>query len=244
MPQSKVAFNKALISRPIIYDEALITSVLRYGEADCIVRLFTLGQGRLSAFYKKGSSAKKTGVAQALALGQVGLMKNQGKLLRMVSCDLDPGALNIFDVRSFAYRAYLAELIEKFLPEEEPALEMFLAIKQAFLAIEKAPCSSILRAFEVKLLDYCGYWPEMIDTEVIAFDPQNFRFLDKVRENAWEFSSKAMEMAQSMLIAKIGSINYEGPSELLMIGRIFQNRVRLMGCELKSASFLKQLNQY
>lgn len=237
-----VKAGRSVISRPILYDEALITSVMRYGETDFIVRLFTKEQGRLSAFYRRGAKAKK-GSVQALALGQVGLIRNQGKLLSMVSADLDPQALAIMELKNFGYRAYLAEIIEKFLPEEEPAPEMFFAIKEAFLAIEKAAYPSILRAFEVKLLDYCGYWPESCDV-VNGFDPVSFRFTEKMGENIWEFSTKALKMAQAMLIAKVGSINYDNPSELLMIGRIFQNRVRLMGCEIKSASFLKQLNQY
>lgn len=200
-----------------------------------------MGQGRLSAFYKGGIRAKKTGAVQALAVGHVGLKKTRGRLLHMVSCDLDPQALLPIDVKSFACRAYLAELLEKFLPEEEPAEEMFEALKQAFRAIDEAPLSGIIRAFEVKLLDYCGYWPEMPSTPVIAFDPKNFRFTDEPNDATWEFSAEALTMARSMLIAKIGSINYEGRSELLMIGRIFQSRVRLMGYELKSANFLKQL---
>ncbi len=236
--------NKSLIARPVFYDEALITSVLRYGEADSIVRLFTLKDGRVSAFYKRGFSAKKTGSVQALAIASVGLVKNQGRLLRMVSCDVAPSAFDLLELKSFGYRAYLAELIEKFLPEEEPAEQIFFDLKQAYVAIEKAPCASILRAFEVKLLDYCGYWPEISSDEIKAFDPIKICFTNEHNEHTWEFSASALKVASSMLIAKIGSINYECSSELLMIGRIFQNRVRLMGCELKSASFLKQLNQY
>lgn len=234
--------NGSLLTQSAIYEEALITSVVRFGESDCIVRLFSLNKGRLSAFYRRGFVSKK-GQVQALAFGRVGLIESNKKLLRMISCDLDPSsALALFELKSFAYKAYLAEILEKFLPEEEPAVELFLAIKEAFLALETTLRSCTLRAFEVKLLDYCGYWPEMPSEEVMAFDHKNMRFTHEPSHDTWEFSPKALEMAKSMLIAKIDHINYEDCSELLMIGRIFQSRVRLLGCELKSASFLRQLN--
>jgi DNA repair protein RecO len=232
--------KRSLVAKPTFFEESLITSVVRYGESDCIVKLFTKNKGRLTAFYRRGLKDKKSGVVQALALGQVGLIKNHGKLLQMVSCDLDANNFDFSDIKNFAYRAYLSEIVEKFLPEEEPAYEIYEALVQAFSAL-KVINSGILRAFEVKILNYCGYWPEIPNGLVMAFDPKNFYFTPEKNQENWEFSNKALEIARSMLIAKIGHINYEDSLELLMIGRIFQNRVRLMGYELKSASFLKQI---
>lgn len=238
--------NKSAISKPIRYDDALITSIVRFGESDCIVRLFTKNGGRIAVFFKRGLAMKKgAGSVQALLFSRVGLIEHPQKLARLVSSDIDP--LNIIpcSLRVFAYRAYLAELIEKMLPEAERAPDIFDVTKDAYAALlAQGAKPAILRAFELKLLNYCGYLPEFPSDkgETIGFDPLSQRFTEVVEEGHYDFSPEAIKLAQSMLIAKVGSINYEG-SELMMIGRIFHNRLRLMGLgPLKSVDFLKQLS--
>lgn len=242
--------SKSLIKRPPYFDDALITSIVRYREADCIVRLFTRSGGRTSAFYRRGLSIRKgTGAVFAPSLAKVGLVDSSHKLLRMVSCDIVPRAL-VFSqsLRSFGYSAYLCELIEKFLPEADPAPEIFLMIEDALFSLEKNTASaSLLRSFEVKLLEYCGYLPELPqgteEQAVRAFDPVSCRFTSDISESSFPFSSMALLLLKSMLIAKVGSVNYEESGELLMIGRVFQSRLKLLGLSpLKSVAFLKQLS--
>jgi DNA repair protein RecO len=238
--------HKSAIAKPTTYDDALITSMVRYGEADCIVRLFTKNGGRLSAFFKRGLAMKKgIGSVQAPLFSRVGLIEHTHGLTRLVSSDLDPTSIISCSLRVFAYRSYLAELIEKMLPEAEAAPEIFSLTEDTYAAlITQGAKPAILRAFELKLLDYCGYLPEFpgSDTAVLAFDPMAQRFTSEHVEGCWPFSKQAVALAHSMLIAKVGSISYEG-SELMMIGRLFQNRLKLMGLlPLKSVDFLKQLS--
>lgn len=240
--------NKSALAKPIIYDDALITSVMRYGEKDCIVRMFTRESGRMSAFFKRGMSGKQ-GAVFAPALARVGLLGVSNHLARLVSCDIDPVfALSSLSLKKFGYSAYLMELIEKFLPESDPAPEIFTMIEEAFATlVAKEASASLLRSFELKLLDYCGYLPEMPHEEhehaVMAFDPVACRFLSSATDESVAFSYDALILAKSMLIAKVGAVNYESTQELLMIGRIFKSRFTLMGLTpLKSVAFLKQLS--
>lgn len=241
--------SKSLMAKPLIYDDAFITSVVPFGESDCIVRLFTRQSGRMSAFFKRGLSGKKGAfTAQAPALARVGLNESGQKLARLHSCDIDPKTLSLFSsVKAFGYSAYLAELIEKFLPEGDPAESIFELVEDSLANLfvdDTRAC--MLRGFELRLLDFCGYLPEMPnddeEDQIVAFDPILSRFLFEANENSLPFSPLAVKLAKAMLIAKIGAINYEGP-ELIMIGRIFQSRIKLMGLSsLKSVAFLKQIS--
>lgn len=245
-----VEIRKSPIAKPVRFDDALLTSVVRYGESDCVVRLFTKQSGRIAAFFKRGLKITKgNGIAQAPALAHIGFIESPNKLARLVSLDLDPKTYLAFgSPKIFGYAAYLAELVEKFLPEADPAPDVYSMIEEAFLALmERGATPVILRWFELRLLDYCGYLPE-ISTEacrenVVAFDPISCQFLDEKTDGSIPFSIEALKLAEVMLIAKIGAVNYDNEVLLLMIGRIFQSRLKLLGCSpLKSVLYLKQIS--
>ena len=78
-------------SRPLDYDEAIITSMVRYGEADCIVRLFCAKKGSISAFVKNGLKSSKTrgSIIQAPARAYIGTScKPNVTLHRLVQVDI------------------------------------------------------------------------------------------------------------------------------------------------------------
>lgn len=237
--------GKAALIKPLIYDDALITSLIPYGEADCIVRMLTKDHGRLAAFYKGGLATKKNrSAAQAAVFSHVGFVEHATKMPTIKSIDTDPMFNDLKDIKVFAFRAYVAELIEKLIPEGEACPQVFMLALETFEALQALGARSIiLRAFELKLLDYCGYLPEIYaDFAVQFFDPVHQRFLATKEEGAIPFSKDALHLAQAMLIAKVGSMAYEG-NELMMIARIFQNRLKLMGLlPLKSVEFLRQLS--
>ncbi len=241
--------TSSAIAKPIEYDDALITSVIPYADTDCIVRLFARGRGRMVAFCRGGRAFKKNNNAPcAPALARVGLVQGGHKLTRLVTCELDLGAIMPTTPRIFGLRVYIAELIEKLLPEEDAAEDIFIIVEEVFAALAEPTSSGVaLRAFELKLLEYCGYLPEMPTEEqenaVVGFDPSASRFTTSLHEDYFAFSPSAVRLAKTMLIAKIGGVNYEYDDELMMIGRIFQSRLKVMGLfPLKSVAFLKQLS--
>lgn len=233
------------LARPVFYDDAYITSLIGYGESDCIVRMLTKSRGRITAFFKRGLAQRKgSGSIQAPLFAQVGLIEHPHKMPSMVSCDGYPSSIMPQVVKVFAYQSYLAELLEKLLPEEEPALEIFDLVQESFEALAHHQAKPfILRAFELKILNFCGYLPEIPDdSHIKAFDPVEQKFVSELQPPCFPFSHQAIQVARSMLIAKVGSIPYEG-SELMMIGRIFHHRLKVMGLlPLKSVDFLKQVS--
>jgi DNA repair protein RecO len=216
-----------------------------YGETDCVVRLFTKNQGRLSAFYRRGMApGKNKSMVQAPHFAHIALKDSLRGLSKLISLDLEPESWYPCPAKVLGYRAYVAELLEIFIPEGESAFDVYAMTQDAFLALLKHGANpAILRAFELKLLAYGGYLPEFFADAslVVAFDPLGQTFQRNLLEGFFPFSEQAYRLAQSMLIAKIGRINYQGP-ELRMIGRIFQTRLKLMGVRpLKSVAFLKEL---
>ncbi len=243
--------RKSFIKKPLSYDDAFITSIVAYGDKDCIVRMFTRSRGRMTAFFARGLVVRKgMGAAQAPILARVGFIDSTNGLLRLSFCDSDPEVMRLFScLKAFGYGAYLAELIEQFLPEADAAPEIFELILEAFEGLDAYGAHpGLLRAFELRLLALSGYLPEMPkegeQEQILAFDPVGCRFLDELTKGSLPFSYAALKLAQIMLIAKVGAVNYEEETELLMIGRIFQSRLKLMGlASLKTVTFLKQIQR-
>lgn len=236
------------LERPVVYDEAFVTSLVRYGESDCIVRLFLRREGRLVAFFKSGLAIKKTrGAIQSPSLARVGYIPgHEGRMARLCSCDLDPKSyLWASSLKLFAYGNYLAELTEKLLPEEEPAHQIFDLLHEALLACGKWGAeAAILRAFELKLLEYLGYLPEFPRdlTTRIFYDPLACHFVNEHQAQSFELSPDALSTAQAMLNSPFQTIASKDEHLLTVIGRIFFSRLRLMGMlPLKSTAFFREL---
>jgi DNA repair protein RecO len=216
---------------------------VRYHDSDCIVRLFCEQKGRMTSFFKRGLINRKgISAVQAHVFSKVGFLEHPHKMATMVSCDSEPECLLPTPLKVFCFRSYISEIIEKLLPESDPAPEIFALTKDCYhCLIRNGPHAVTLRAFELKLLRFLGYMPELPkDTEVSSFAPKDQKFIH-LGSSDLIFSPEAIRLARLMLIAKIGTISYEG-QDLALIGRIFSTRLKMLGLwPLKSVSFFKQV---
>jgi DNA repair protein RecO len=239
--------SKALLERPYLYDDAFITSLSRYGEADCIVRLFTRSSGRLSAFFRRGlMPTRLSGAVAVLTYARIAHSNlSDDRMTKLYQVDLDPSSLGVASsLKLFAYNAYIAELVEKLVPEYEIAEAIFDLILMAHKTLlEKGPQSFILRALELKLLDKLGYLAEIpIKDQDFFYDPLSSCFLVHRTTQAFFISSSALRIGKELLAAPLGAIHYEDHEELMMLGRIFHSRLKLLGLlPLKSLAFFKQV---
>jgi hypothetical protein len=244
----KVKARQSLISRPLLYDEALVTSLYRFGETDCIVRLFTRHQGRVNMFYKRGLEPRRDGQGTLVTLGlaRIGyIIGSDQRMARLYTIEPDPRCLLLASsLKLFAYTSYLAELIEKLLPENEVAESIFELILETHNALlNQGPQSYILRALELKLLNYLGYLPELPEPKNSYFyDPMGCRFMNNPETNYFEISKLALALARNMLLGPWESFAHAQKPELMMIARIFHGRLKLLGLlPLKSMAFFKRL---
>lgn len=145
-------------------DEIIITSLVRYGEADCIARVFTREHGRMSVFCRSAfkPSKKRGSVLQAPARGRM-TFKSKATGMATLS-ELDLGAYTqalASNLRGFALAAYATELMEVFVPEQDTATQLFDLLDDF---LKKAATTEVLtidiRSFEFKLLEFCGLLSE------------------------------------------------------------------------------------
>lgn len=141
-------------------DEAIITSLVRYGEADCIARVFTREHGRMSVFCRNAfkPSKKRGSVLQAPARGHM-TFKTKATGMATLS-ELDLGAYThalASSLRGFALASYATELVEIFVPEHDQAAQVFDLLDDFLRHAAMAELATAdIRAFEFKLLELCG----------------------------------------------------------------------------------------
>jgi DNA repair protein RecO len=245
-----VARISSLLSPAPIFDEAMVTSVVRYRDSDCIARLFTKNYGRITAFYSRGLkySKKGQGIIQSPSFSWVSFLPSkQEGMAKLTSCDIDPQSLVFcLSAKSYFLGSYLSEIIEILLPLEEQACEIFLLSQKIVDLLKISDNLEVyLRAFELKLLKFTGYLPDLdIDLEQIAaYDPQKCIFLKEQLPNTVVFSREALNLAKMLLITPIEEINLNINTNLLMmIAKIFHIRLRQINQKpLNSIKFRRYL---
>lgn len=142
------------------FDEVIITSLVRYGEADCIARVFTREHGRLSVFCRSAfkPSKKRGSVLQAPARGRIAFKQKATGLATLSELNIGEYTYELAsNLRGFALAAYATELIEVFVPEHDPSNQLFDLLDNFLRQAALSEVSTAeIRAFEFKLLDLCG----------------------------------------------------------------------------------------
>jgi len=247
--------SRSIISRTIDYDQAFVTSYIKYGESDAIVRLFTRKHGRLSAFCKRAFKPSKArgGNLQAPSLAQVGLLfKNSREkstgLANLVKLDISPRIFVISqNIKSYAWFCYLCEIVEVFLPEHENYSYIYRLLEQSLNLVSERD-ATLLRAFELKLLDTCGYLPDLANiseskpTAQINTDILPGGIESSIESEILSFDLVARELALELLEKDLGEVKNISIARLKMVGRIFRSYLKLIrATPLKSVAFLKEL---
>lgn len=148
-----------------IRDEGLVLRTRDLGEADKVVTLLTRQRGKIQAV-ARGARRARSGllpIAQLFAYGQYLVFINrslhnlsQGQLVH-------PFRRLHEDLTAMAYAAYVAELADVSLPEEEPYADAFAATLAALELLEKGEHRPqlIINWYQLKMSIILGYQPEM-----------------------------------------------------------------------------------
>jgi DNA repair protein RecO (recombination protein O) len=144
--------------------EAIVLRLTDYGEADRIVSLFTLDQGRISGVARGAKRSRKrfAGALESFAHLRLQLQLGSG-LPTLLSADI----LSIFpgvraDLAKIGCAAYACELVERLTPEAEPNPRLFRLLFCYLERLDQAPPSpSDRRFFAVNLLKILGYQPDL-----------------------------------------------------------------------------------
>ncbi|OPL16421.1 MAG: hypothetical protein AVO39_06105 [delta proteobacterium MLS_D] len=137
-----------------------------YGEADRIVTFFTAERGKLKGIAKSArKSAKRfSNAIELFSLSQIIFSRRRAGTLYLIE---DCHVVNHYsrireDLEKTLAASYFIELIDLFSLEEKPAAHLFDHLKTFLDLLEDGPFSaSLVRLFELRLLNLCGYEPAL-----------------------------------------------------------------------------------
>jgi DNA repair protein RecO (recombination protein O) len=238
----------------LAFEDVLVTGLIPYGESDLVVRLLSRSRGRTAAFARGAKRSKKrfAGSLQLLARGKAGLKQRRGADLATLESLEATGVLFGLaeDPLRYGRAAYLVDITEKLVPEEEPVPELFdrLCASLERLAAGAAD-ARLLRAYELLLLDDTGYLPDLLESSDdpaergIALDPSSGELLAHPGPGAVPFDAAAQDAALALVQAPLHEPPDVDDDTLRVVGRLFASHLRRMGLkDLKTIQFLKALS--
>ncbi|MBJ6752515.1 DNA repair protein RecO [Geomonas anaerohicana] len=203
--------------------EGIVLRLTDFGEADRIVTLFTLEQGKLQGVARGAKRSKKRFAGALEPFAHLKLQLHLGTSLPTLS---SADIVGIFpgiraDLARIGCAAYACELVERLTPEDEPNPRLFRLLYCYLERLNDAPASpSDRRFFAVNLLKILGYQPEL-----------------QVRGVSEETASL---LARAMQTGRFGAVVF--PDALLREADLLLNpAIDLhLDRELKSLAFLKE----
>ncbi|MGV8049709.1 MAG: DNA repair protein RecO [Anaerolineaceae bacterium] len=144
--------------------QAVVLRHLEYGEADRILTLFTLEQGKLQAIAKGVRKIHSRKAGHLEPFSQVNLFMAKGRNLAVIT---QAEAMRTFpgiraDLRLTAYAAYVAELVDRFTYEEGESRQLYNLLVDTLMRLEEGSHpTTVVHYYEVQLLDVLGFRPEL-----------------------------------------------------------------------------------
>jgi DNA repair protein RecO (recombination protein O) len=147
------------------HTEAIVVRTTEYGEGNLILVLYTRAIGKISVMARGAKKLKSryTAVSQLFTYGEYAFYapsQGMGTLSNGEVITSHHGLRT--DLDKTAYSAYLAELVDKIMPERESSSFIFEQLLAAFEAIESDKDAQVVAMiFEFKMLQYAGYTPTL-----------------------------------------------------------------------------------
>ena len=237
----------------VVRDRVVVVSVVSFGESDAVVRCFGRDTGRFSGFARGArASRKRFPGLQAPALATAAFKERRGSDLKdLVEVDIDTRLMNLgFDLRAFGFCGYVAELVERFVPEGAPQPELWDVVSATLAGIAgRGPRAVILRAFELQLLNTLGVLPDLsgVDgdpgADCVAYDPVSCRLLAHADAQSVPFSDNARQAALFLLAGDAEAAASLDVDDLVLreVSRLFAHWLKRQNVHLKSLDVLRLL---
>ncbi len=154
--------------------DALVVRARNYGEADKILTLFSREFGRIQAIAKGVRKPKSKLRGGVQLFSHSSFLLHKGKSLDTVSqVEQKESFLWLLeDLERLTHAAYMAELLDAALWENEEGQEMFLLTLTCFYLMQSLEPRLVTRCFEFRLMQLLGYKPQ-IEACVVCSAPVN-----------------------------------------------------------------------
>ncbi len=146
--------------------QAIILRHTDWGEADRLITLYSREEGKIRAVAKGVRKLRSRKSGHLEPFSEVNLLMARGRDLPIIT---QAEAINPFtslreDITLLSYASYVAELIDRFLIEEEPNQEIFQLLIHTLTRLSQgAEAAFEARFFDLKFLDLIGFKPELME---------------------------------------------------------------------------------
>jgi DNA repair protein RecO (recombination protein O) len=146
--------------------QAIVLGHFEYGEADRILKLYTLEKGKISAIAKgvRKISSRKAGHLEPFT--QVSLFLARGRDLDIITQAeaLHPMSGLRDDLQRMALASYVVEALDRFTYEEGPNPALYRLLSQTLARLEKLENqATAVRYYEIRLMDLTGFRPQLFN---------------------------------------------------------------------------------
>jgi len=153
------------MTRPRVYKtEAIVLKHINLGEADRILTLYTPNYGKLRVAAKGVRKPKSRLGGHVELLTRSAMLLAQGRNLDIVtqSQTIDSFLPLRSDLWKTSCALYMAELVDSFTEEQDENYPLYRLFIDALHWLESADEGLTLRYFEIHLINYLGYRPQLL----------------------------------------------------------------------------------
>lgn len=145
---------------PTITTEGIVIRRSNFGEADRILTVLTPFRGKMKVVAKgvRRITSRRAGNVELLNNVKLHIFVRIGMPILTEAESLNTYSKIKSDLILSSYGSYIAELVERLTAENQPAPEVYKLVVDILNLLESNPRQIFIRAFEVKLLNYLGFW--------------------------------------------------------------------------------------
>lgn len=208
--------------------EGIILKRRNFGEADRILSVFTLRDGKISVLAKgvRRITSRRAGNVELLNRVSIFLHQTKGMPILTEAISIETFSKIKNDLRLSTVAFHIIELVDKLTAENQESRMLYENLVQVLKRLERKPRQILIRAFEVKILSLMGF---------ISFDS---------RADTFEVNAKLMKLLNNLEINNWDQIEKMEiiEKEALELEQVLRYHLeRVIEGSLKSRQFLKKI---
>jgi len=242
--------------------QAVVLGHIEYGEADRILRLFTLEKGKISAIAKGVRKIRSRKAGHLEPFTRVNLFMAKGRNLDIVTQaeTVDPYIGLRDDLQRVAYASYIVEVLDRFTYEEGQNVSMFRLLTETLSRLENLEnLETVAHYYEIRMLDLLGFRPQLFECIDCGkeIQPEDQYFSPLVggvvcplcggrRSEAWKVSKDVLRYLRHLQRSSwkdVASIKIPPDIEAGLTALMDHHFTYLLERKLNSPNFLREVQQ-
>jgi DNA repair protein RecO (recombination protein O) len=242
--------------------QGIVLRSMDYGEGNKIISLLTSEIGKVSVMARgaKKIKSRHAAVTQVFTYGEFVFYKQKGQMGTLNHAEIiEPHQALREDLNQSAYSAYLVEMTDRMLADEEGGAYLFEQLKAGLSAIEDhKDMQIVVHLFEMKMFELAGYLPVTGDcvscgseTELISFSPPmggvlciRCRHKDPAGIVVSEGTLKLLKLFPALDMRRLGAIQVKDETKVQLKNCMKAYMDGHIGIAWKARGFIEQMDKY